>query len=89
MLRRLKEEGITIIVSTPIMSEASLCDRIAFINHGEIQGVDTPQHILERFSDILCPTGLVREELHATDAPVIVVDKLCKMVGSFTAVEHI
>ena len=89
MLRRLKEEGITIIVSTPIMSEASLCDRIAFINHGEIQGVDTPQHILERFSDILCPTGLVREELHATDAPVIVVDKLCKMFGSFTAVDHI
>ena len=89
MLNRLKQEGITIIVSTPIMSEASLCDRIAFINHGEIQGIDTPQRILKRFSDILCPTGLSREELHTSDAPVIVVDKLCKMFGSFTAVDHI
>ena len=35
MLRRLKEQGITIIASTPIMDEARQCDRIAFINEGQ------------------------------------------------------
>lgn len=34
MLRRLKEQGITIIASTPIIDEARQCDRIAFINEG-------------------------------------------------------
>ena len=29
MLKRLKEQGITIVVATPYMDEASLCDRIA------------------------------------------------------------
>ena len=32
MLRKLKESGITIIVSTPYMDEASLCDRVALIH---------------------------------------------------------
>ena len=32
MLRHLKDQGITILVSTPIMDEARQCDRIAFIN---------------------------------------------------------
>ena len=38
MLKRLKEEGITIVVSTPYMDEIRRCDRIAFINNGEIKG---------------------------------------------------
>ena len=38
MLRRLKEQGITIIASTPIIDEARQCDRIAFINEGQIHG---------------------------------------------------
>ena len=42
MLRRLKEQGITIIASTPIIDEARQCDRIAFINEGEIKGIDQP-----------------------------------------------
>jgi len=36
MLKRLKQQGITILVSTPYMDEASLCDRIAFIQEGKI-----------------------------------------------------
>ena len=32
MLRRLREQGITIVVSTPIVDEARQCDRIAFIS---------------------------------------------------------
>ena len=46
MLKRLKEQGITILVSTPYMDEASLCDRIALIQKGNIMSIDTPQNIV-------------------------------------------
>lgn len=89
MLRRLKEQGITIIASTPIMDEARQCDRIAFINEGQIHGIDTPEHILRQFAHILCPPGLEREELRHKGETVIEVDNLCKRFGTFTAVDHI
>jgi ABC-type multidrug transport system ATPase subunit len=50
MLRNLKKEGITIIVSTPYMDEAVLCDRIALIQHGEILSIETPEKITEQFN---------------------------------------
>ena len=53
MLRNLKEQGITILVSTPYMDEASLCDRIALITNGQILKVDTPQNIVSQFDNIL------------------------------------
>jgi ABC-type multidrug transport system ATPase subunit len=53
MLRRLKEQEITILVSTPYMDEAGLCDRIALINKGEFIGIDTPQNIIANFTDTL------------------------------------
>lgn len=49
MLKRLKEKGITILVSTPYMDEATLCDRVALIQGGRILDVDTPQRITEKF----------------------------------------
>jgi ABC-type multidrug transport system ATPase subunit len=49
MLRRLKNEGITIVVSTPYMDEANLCDRIALIQHGRILSIETPAKIVEQF----------------------------------------
>jgi ABC-2 type transport system ATP-binding protein len=48
MLGRLKQKGITILVSTPYMDEAKLCDRIALIQKGKILEVDTLQGILDR-----------------------------------------
>ena len=89
MLRRLKEQGITIIASTPIMDEARQCDRIAFINEGQIHGIDTPECILREFAHILCPPGLEREELRHKGETVIEVDNLCKRFGTITAVDHI
>lgn len=53
MLKRLKEQGITILVSTPYMDEASLCDRIALIQDGEIMRIDTPERIVAGFPDKL------------------------------------
>lgn len=49
MLKRLKAEGITILVSTPYMDEARLCDRIALIQKGSILSIDTPDGIVEQF----------------------------------------
>ena len=49
MLRRLKEDGITIVVSTPYMDEANLCDRIALIQNGQIFTIDTPENIVKQF----------------------------------------
>lgn len=49
MLKKLKNEKITIIVSTPYMDEAGLCDRIALIQNGEILGIDSPAGIISNF----------------------------------------
>lgn len=49
MLRSLKQEGITILVSTPYMDEASLCERIALIQSGKILSVDTPANIIKAY----------------------------------------
>lgn len=45
MLKHLKSQGISILVSTPYMDEANLCERIALIQSGRILSIDTPQGI--------------------------------------------
>lgn len=49
MLKRLQLKGITMLVSTPYMDEAALCDRIALIQDGKILQIDTPQEIVKHF----------------------------------------
>jgi ABC-type multidrug transport system ATPase subunit len=49
MLRRLKQQGITIVISTPYMDEATMCDRIALIQRGSVMSIDTPQNIIRSF----------------------------------------
>lgn len=53
MLYDLKNMGITIVVSTPYMDEASRCDRIALIKNGEFMDVNTPANIINNFNKIL------------------------------------
>lgn len=53
MLDRLKASGITIIVSTPYMDEATRCDRIALMQQGHILSIDTPANIMASFPDQL------------------------------------
>lgn len=53
MLYDLKKMGITIIVSTPYMDEASRCDRIALIKNGAFINVDSPANIIDNFDKIL------------------------------------
>ncbi len=53
MLKRLKQEGITIVVSTPYMDEATLCDRIALIQTGTILSTDSPVQIVNSYQETL------------------------------------
>ena len=53
MLKKLKEQGISILVSTPYMDEASLCDRIALIQSGKVLSTSTPAQIIAQY-----PTAL-------------------------------
>ena len=49
MLKRLKKQGITILVSTPYMDEAMMCDRIALVQNGSILSVNTPDKIINQY----------------------------------------
>ena len=53
MLKGLKQQGITILVSTPYMDEATLCERIALIQNGSIMSIDTPDEIIKQFPEKL------------------------------------
>ena len=49
MLEKLKQRGITVIVSTPYMDEASRCDRIALMNQGRIMRTGTVEELTSEF----------------------------------------
>ncbi|WP_333820597.1 ABC transporter ATP-binding protein [Ohtaekwangia sp.] len=53
MLKRLQAQNITILVSTPYMDEATLCDRIALIQEGRILSIDTPGNIVSAYPNRL------------------------------------
>ncbi|MDI1318238.1 ABC transporter ATP-binding protein [Flavobacterium sp.] len=53
MLKRLKQKGITILVSTPYMDEAALCDRVALIQDGKILEINTPKNSVANHKKII------------------------------------
>jgi ABC-2 type transport system ATP-binding protein len=53
LLRKLQAQKITIVVSTPYMDEASLCDRVALIQEGVILDIDSPKGITSKFGRTL------------------------------------
>ncbi len=92
MLLSLRVRGITILVSTPYLDEVRLCDRIAFLDKGQVQGIGSPDAILNRFSGIFNPPGLGRRPLSNEDLKhdnAIEVSHLVKAFGSFRAVDDI
>ena len=93
MLLSLKDRGITIVASTPYLDEVRCCERVAFLDHGEIRGIDTPEVILDEFKDVFNPTGIDRNEEVKVKSEksenVIEVEHLVKAFGSFHAVDDI
>jgi ABC-type multidrug transport system ATPase subunit len=49
LLANLKTSGLTIVVSTPYMDEATRCDRVALVQRGHILAIDTPRAITASF----------------------------------------
>ena len=90
MLGALKERGITIVASTPYLDEVRRCERVAFLDHGKVRGIGTPDEILTRFADIFNPPGIEHEQASdVKDENVIEVEHLVKAFGSFHAVDDI
>jgi ABC-2 type transport system ATP-binding protein len=50
MLKKLQAKGITILVSTPYMDEAMLCNRVALMQKGKVLDIDTPQKLVENYT---------------------------------------
>ncbi|WPU92002.1 ABC transporter ATP-binding protein [Mucilaginibacter sabulilitoris] len=63
MLKQLKAQNISIVVSTPYMDEANLCDHIALIQSGKILSVDTPANIVRSYPEELY--AIKAENMHA------------------------
>lgn len=90
MLDTLKQRGMTIVVATPYLDEVRRCDRIAFLQNGEVKGIGTPQAILNQFKDVFCPPNIVHaKSTNVTNDNVIEVEHLVKAFGSFRAVDDI
>lgn len=90
MLASLKERGITIVASTPYLDEVRCCNRVVFLDHGTIRGIDTPEVILNQFKNIFNPPGLQHDKaLGVLEENVIEVSHLVKAFGSFHAVDDI
>ena len=93
MLLMLKEQGITIVASTPYLNEVRCCERVAFLDQGKVRGIGSPDDILTQFASIFNPPGINRSEdfkVKSEEAEnVIEVEHLVKAFGSFHAVDDI
>lgn len=50
MLKKLQEKGITILVSTPYMDEANLCNRVALMQKGKMLDINSPKGLVENYT---------------------------------------
>jgi len=82
MLRRLKERGITILVSTPYMDDATRCDRIALMLHGAFMTIDAPQDIIRRFDGALWAVSAEKMSPLLRDLQVMQGIRSCFAFGS-------
>ena len=53
VLKELKKNGVSILVSTPYMDEANMCDRIALMQDGQFMKLNTPKQIISDYKQVL------------------------------------
>jgi ABC-2 type transport system ATP-binding protein len=53
ILKSIKQEGTTILVSTAYMEEAELCDRVALMHQGKVITIDSPHKIKSEYPYLL------------------------------------
>lgn len=63
LLNKMQRSGISILVSTPYMDEASLCNRVALMQNGNLLAVDTPNNITGRYKGQLY--GIKTNKMHS------------------------
>jgi ABC-type multidrug transport system ATPase subunit len=83
MLKRLKAQNITILVSTAYMDEATLCDRIALIHSGKILSIDTPANISNSY-----PDKLLAVKANKMSALLKTLSKFDKILSSYSFGEY-
>ena len=81
MLKKLQQQGITIMVSTPYMDEASLCDRIALIQKGRLLTIDSPGKIADSFKKTLLSVSSENMSMLLTDLRAIPEVESCYAFG--------
>ncbi len=81
MLKKLQQQGITILVSTPYMDEASLCDRIALIQKGRLLTIDSPGKIADSFKKTLLSVSSENMSMLLTDLRAIPEVESCYAFG--------
>lgn len=69
LLRRLNEQGLTILLTTHYIEEAqSLCRRVALMDKGSLKEIDAPKNLIEKLGaytvDILSPEGIASHYFH-------------------------
>ena len=90
MLGTLKSRNITIVAATPYIDEVRRCERVAFLNEGQVMGIGTPDEVLTRFADVFDPPGIERVNGgQQVNENVIEVEHLVKAFGTFHAVDDI
>ena len=58
-IRQLRQEGLTVFLTTHYMEEADqLCDRVAIIDRGELKALDTPQTLKAQLGGDVITVGL-------------------------------
>ncbi len=81
MLKRLKSQGISILVSTPYMDEAEMCDRIAFMQNGKFMEIESPANIIRGFEKTLWAVRADRMSQLLSDLRKIPAIKTCFAFG--------
>jgi ABC-type multidrug transport system ATPase subunit len=80
ILQQLRHDGVTILVSTPYMDEALLCNRVAFMHKGKLLALDDPRHITKHFPYALYEVVTLNPQLLV---PYFKTESSCKSVQVF------
>jgi ABC-type multidrug transport system ATPase subunit len=80
ILQQLRHDGVTILVSTPYMDEALLCNRVAFMHKGKLLALDDPRFIIKHFPYTLYEVVTPNPQLLV---PYFKTENSCKSVQVF------
>lgn len=81
LLKKMQKKDITILVSTPYMDEAALCDRVALMQEGSVLTIDSPEQIVKDFSGKIL--GIKTDHMHPLLNDLQQIDSQVYRFGAF------